>query len=423
MMSHPNLLGLHPESFTSFVLYPTTTLDSKPCAFGEGIAHKNQDPLKRNSAGGTVWLFGRLLPFHTIEDISREVQNCHEKNVRAKYRMFPQGTHEEIWIEDVKSAVVEEEARCPRWKKPRSLWQWHASGSGRTKWRQFMRKVSELERRLEAKRLVEAERDKSDWALSLVAEAQEDWTGTEEKARSVPMGARHVVSGFQREKKVCARQWSRDISHQRNVKTQLRHGRWRFKSGDIKKTEAQCSCLLLEKTKRDPFCDQNSMMTWQQQSTKILREGCESRNNHRYAVAVQVLATQWDPCQTKTSQETEKNTRKFTETVCRRNQKLFTHTISCNLASVVKNDHGIIERLQVIDQRQAELQNEPQARAKEETSAILSQSGSDDKWWLDSMECHWKCLRDDQDLLADGKSQNERRFGESPGHAFFEGWL
>ena len=51
-------------------------------------------------------------------------------------------------------------------------------------------------------------------------------------------------------------------------------------------------------------------------------------------------------------------------------------------------------------------------RAKEETSAVLLQSGSDDKWWSDSMTC---CcyLRDDQDLLADGKSQNERRFGES----------
>ena len=50
-------------------------------------------------------------------------------------------------------------------------------------------------------------------------------------------------------------------------------------------------------------------------------------------------------------------------------------------------------------------------RAKEETSAGSLQPGSDDKW-LDSMECCC-CLRDDQDLLADGKSQNERRLGES----------
>ena len=44
---------------------------------------------------------------------------------------------------------------------------------------------------------------------------------------------------------------------------------------------------------------------------KVLNEGRESQNNHQYAVVVQVLATQWNPCQTKTSQETEKNLRKF----------------------------------------------------------------------------------------------------------------
>ena len=40
------------------------------------------------------------------------------------------------------------------------------------------------------------------------------------------------------------------------------------------------------------------------------------RNNHRYAVVVQDLATQWIQsysCKTKTSQETEKSSRKFLE--------------------------------------------------------------------------------------------------------------
>ena len=40
---------------------------------------------------------------------------------------------------------------------------------------------------------------------------------------------------------------------------------------------------------------------------KVLSDKCESRNNHRYAVVVQDLATQWIqayPCKTKTSQET-----------------------------------------------------------------------------------------------------------------------
>ena len=46
---------------------------------------------------------------------------------------------------------------------------------------------------------------------------------------------------------------------------------------------------------------------------KVLREGCESRHNHRYAVVAQDLATDWiqsHPCKTKTSQETEKSLQK-----------------------------------------------------------------------------------------------------------------
>ena len=49
---------------------------------------------------------------------------------------------------------------------------------------------------------------------------------------------------------------------------------------------------------------------------KVLSEGCESRHNHRCAVVVQDLATQWIqsyPCKTKTSQETEKSLQKFLE--------------------------------------------------------------------------------------------------------------
>ena len=49
---------------------------------------------------------------------------------------------------------------------------------------------------------------------------------------------------------------------------------------------------------------------------KVRSEGCESRNNHRYAVVVQDLTTQWIhsyPCKTKTSQETEESLQKFLE--------------------------------------------------------------------------------------------------------------
>ena len=50
--------------------------------------------------------------------------------------------------------------------------------------------------------------------------------------------------------------------------------------------------------------------------TADLNEGCESRHDHRYAVVVQDLATQWIqsyPCKTKSSQETQKSFMKFLE--------------------------------------------------------------------------------------------------------------
>ena len=49
---------------------------------------------------------------------------------------------------------------------------------------------------------------------------------------------------------------------------------------------------------------------------KVFSDNCESRNNHRYAVVVQDLATQWiqsNPCKTKTSQETQRSLQKFLE--------------------------------------------------------------------------------------------------------------
>ena len=47
---------------------------------------------------------------------------------------------------------------------------------------------------------------------------------------------------------------------------------------------------------------------------KVLNDDGESRNNHRYAVVVQNLATQWIrsyPCKTETSQDMERSLRKF----------------------------------------------------------------------------------------------------------------
>ena len=50
-------------------------------------------------------------------------------------------------------------------------------------------------------------------------------------------------------------------------------------------------------------------------------------------------------------------------------------------------------------------------RVKEGTSAVLLQSGLNENWLADSMECY-TYLRNVTDLLSDGKTHYERRFGQ-----------
>ena len=50
-------------------------------------------------------------------------------------------------------------------------------------------------------------------------------------------------------------------------------------------------------------------------------------------------------------------------------------------------------------------------RVKEGTSAVLLQSGLNESLWADSMECY-TYLRNVTDLLSDGKTPYERRFGQ-----------
>ena len=50
-------------------------------------------------------------------------------------------------------------------------------------------------------------------------------------------------------------------------------------------------------------------------------------------------------------------------------------------------------------------------RVKEGTSAVLLQPGLNESWWVDSMECY-TYLRNVTDLLSDGKTPCERRFGQ-----------
>ena len=141
---------------------------------------------------------------------------------------------------------------------------------------------------------------------------------------------------------------------------------------------------------------------------KVLSEESESRNNIRYAVVVQDLATQWIqsyPCKSKSSQETQKNPMKFLEPT-RKPKVIYTDNSlefgksceelswnHCTSTPHRSETHGIAERA-----------------VRRGTSAVLLQSRLDKDWWADSMECYCY-LRNIQDLLSDGKTPYERRFG------------
>ena len=145
---------------------------------------------------------------------------------------------------------------------------------------------------------------------------------------------------------------------------------------------------------------------------KVLSDNCESRNNHRYAVVVQDLATQWIQaysCKTKTSQETQRSLRKFLEPE-RKPKVIYTDNSlefgkacedlswnHCTSTPHRSETNGIAERAV--------------RRVKEGTSAVLLQSGLNESWWADSMECY-TYLRNVTDLLSDGKTPCERRFGQ-----------
>ena len=90
-------------------------------------------------------------------------------------------------------------------------------------------------------------------------------------------------------------------------------------------------------------------------------------------------------------------------------KKSFPYAVLWNWANPVKNYHGTIEQLHRSETNGKSERGVP--RIEDGTSAVLLQSGSDKKWRADSMEC---CcfLRNVHDLLADGKTPYERRFGE-----------
>ena len=79
---------------------------------------------------------------------------------------------------------------------------------------------------------------------------------------------------------------------------------------------------------------------------KVLSEGCESRNNHRYAIVVQDLATQMDPVVSVQNKNFSINTKELAKSSWSQigSLKSFTLSIPWNLAKPVKIFLGIIVR-------------------------------------------------------------------------------
>ena len=111
-------------------------------------------------------------------------------------------------------------------------------------------------------------------------------------------------------------------------------------------------------------------------------------------------ATQWIrtcPCKNKTSQETQRSLQKFLEP-----------TIFGKVCEDLSWNHctSTPHRSETFCVAQRAVR-----RVKEGTSAILLQSGLNESLWADSMECY-TYLRNVTDLLSDGKTLYERRFGQ-----------
>ena len=144
---------------------------------------------------------------------------------------------------------------------------------------------------------------------------------------------------------------------------------------------------------------------------KILSEESESRNNHRYAVVVQDLAAQWIhsyPCKTKTSQETQKSFMKILEPT--RNPKVIYTDNSLEFGKSCEElswNHCTSTPLRSETNGTAE---RAIRRLKEATSAALFHSGLGNEM-VGGFHGLSLLLRNFQDLLSDGKTPYERRFG------------
>ena len=174
-------------------------------------------------------------------------------------------------------------------------------------------------------------------------------------------------------------------------KSELRLGRWGFKSA-----EAQCSWLTSVRTKRYLFCEQNRLVNWKQLSEMWISEQtpirCRGTSSRRSVDSV-------------SNQKLHRRRRIYESSQKPSHKPKVIHTFNLweygEYCEELSWNHRTTALHQSDTRRIAEW---AVRRGKEETSAVSLQSGSDDEWWLASLKCSY-CLRNDLDILADGKNQ------------------
>ena len=123
---------------------------------------------------------------------------------------------------------------------------------------------------------------------------------------------------------------------------------------------------------------------------KVLDAERDSRLQHKYAVGSGGLgdATDSHPCcKTNSAQE---NAEKFQTilTARRKTQDPLVRTFLWHLLKPAKSSIGIMRDLHVTDTKQMVLWNETVRPVKEGASSELVESGLQESWWAEALECH-----------------------------------
>ena len=148
---------------------------------------------------------------------------------------------------------------------------------------------------------------------------------------------------------------------------------------------------------------------------KDLSEGCDSRHSQRYAALVQDLALQcfqaFPLWMEKFTQETEKSSRKFLAPWEKHRAKSHWHWQFLGIRQSLQRI--ILDLLKSTPHRSETTGNTERAvrRVREGTSALLLQSGLDEKWWA----VLWNATAIGETSKTSwwlGKLHHERRFGE-----------